>query len=276
MSKTKTSQKTERIQKSSKAPKTPKTTATHWGNVAESYDKHLSNDATYHSEVIWPNLKRLLADVSDKSVLDVACGQGYFSELLSGEGANVTAFDMGADLIAIAKKNAEKNSKNKIHYFVADAQNFSIGDKFDVAICILALQNIENAKGTIESIKKSLKPKGKVILILNHPAFRIPKHSSWQYDQDIQYRRVDTYMSEEKIKLDMTPGKKKQNEKEYTYSFHRPLQYYFKLFANAGFAVTRLEEWVSNRESVGKHAVRENKARHEFPLFMCVELKVLD
>jgi len=244
---------------------------TDWGGVASWYDEHLNGEDTYHAKVVSPNLLRLIGEVKNKKVLDIACGQGYFSEILNKAGADVTAFDMGENLIKIAK---EKNKD--INYFVADAEDFVKnlnGEKFDVAICVLAIQNIENIKKVFESVKEILNDGGKFYLVLNHPAFRIPKQSSWGEDakEKVQYRRIDKYMSEEKIKMDMTPGR--NILKEYTYSYHRPLQYYFKLITNLGLSVTRLEEWVSHRESEdGPKKDMEDKARKEFPLFMCLEI----
>jgi hypothetical protein len=56
-----------------------------------------------------------------------------------------------------------------------------------------------------------------------------------------------------------------------TYSFHRPLQEYIKVLGNAGFVVTHLEEWISHKISEpGPRADAENRARKEFPLFMCI------
>ena len=108
-------------------------------------------------------------------------------------------------------------------------------------------------------------------MVLNHPAFRIPKQSSWQNDNDMQYRRIDAYMTETKIKMDMNPGKR--DDKVYTYTYHRPMQYYFKIFANCGFSVVRLEEWQSHKESEqGPRKDTEDRARREFPMFMCLEL----
>ena len=187
-----------------------------------------------------------------------------------------------------------KNSKNKevsgLNYIIADAQDFAENyfDKkenkyniFDMITCVLAIQNIENIKLVLENIKKVTNKNSKIYFVINHPAYRIPKHTEWGYTQEgsgdkntsIQYRRVDKYMSEDKIKMDMNPGVKIESSKEYTYSYHRPLQYYFKLFSNNNFAVTRLEEWISNRVSDGKYAERENIARKEFPMFMCMEIK---
>ena len=72
----------------------------------------------------------------------------------------------------------------------------------------------------------------------------------------------------------MHPGKKGS---EVTISFHRPLQYFFKLFSKTGLSVTRLEEWISHKESQnGPRKVAEDKARKEFPLFLALELRKLD
>jgi 2-polyprenyl-3-methyl-5-hydroxy-6-metoxy-1,4-benzoquinol methylase len=266
-----------------------KVTKTDWGSVADKYDKYLNSESSYHNEVILPNFLRLLGDVSGKNILEIACGQGYFCEEINKKATenkskvNVSGFDLGADLIKIAMQNAGKNKSN-INYKVLNAENFADeysknDNKFDVIFCILALQNIENIKLVIENTKNVLNEKGKVVFVINHPSYRIPKSTSWGNvtelgAKEIQYRRVDKYMSEDKIKMDMTPAEKREAFKKYTYSYHRPLQTYFKIFANQGFVVTKLEEWISNKTSEGKNADRENTARKEFPMFMCLEIKL--
>ena len=67
----------------------------------------------------------------------------------------------------------------------------------------------------------------------------------------------------------MHPGQTKRNT---TISFHRPIQAYSKSLANAGFAISRIEEWMSHRESErGPRKSAEDHARREIPLFMCLE-----
>lgn len=252
---------------------------TNWGNVAESYDKYINKDKNYHTEVVMPNLFRMIGPVKGKRILDIACGQGQISNQIYEMGAKVEAFDAGRQLIEIAKKN-----NTKIKYIVADAESFAkeYYDKesdryviFDTVLSVLAIQNIENLKNVLNNIKLVSDTNTKIYFVINHPSFRIPQHSAWGFDTDKQYRRVDKYMSEDRIKIDMKPGESNRSEKEFTYSYHRPLQYYFKLFSNSGFVVSRLEEWISNRVSVGKNSARENIARKEFPLFMCLELRLL-
>jgi hypothetical protein len=72
----------------------------------------------------------------------------------------------------------------------------------------------------------------------------------------------------------MTQGIKNPKAKKFTYSYHHPLQVYFKSFSKAGLAVLRLEEWISHKTSdKGPRKLAEDLSRKEIPLFMCLELK---
>jgi len=59
-----------------------------------------------------------------------------------------------------------------------------------------------------------------LIIVINHPAFRIPQRSAWVWDDKTssQFRRLDAYMSEAQIKIDMTPGEKLPQKKKSTIS----------------------------------------------------------
>jgi len=249
--------------------------STSWGKVAPWYNKLLEQgEDTYQEKLIKPNLLRILAPKAGEKILDVGCGQGYFSHLIAESGAQVVGLDIADELIKIAKEQAGGNES----FLVQSAEKMALvpSGKFDAAICILALQNIKNLQAAISEISRALKPNGRCVLVLNHPAFRIPTASAWAYDEaaKVQYRRVDKYMSEISQDVDMTQGEKNLKKKKFTMSFHHPLQVYFKAFAKAGLAVTRLEEWVSHKTSdkgPRKHA--EDIARNEIPLFMCLELK---
>lgn len=260
----------------SQEPKAGSTTS--WGPVAEWYDKHLEKSGdTYHDKVVHPNLLRMLGDIKGKHVLDLGCGQGIFSRLLADNGANVIGVDLGKELIDIAEKKND-GYKFNVHYFNSTAHDlFMVKDGTkDVVVCVLAIQNIEKLSETIAEASRVLKKGGKFIMVLNHPAFRNPRYTHWGYDEDekIQYRRVDQYLSESKIKIDMTPGS--HEDKKFTVSFHRPLQVYMKTFGKCGFAMTRLEEWESHRASQkGPKKAAEDKARKEIPLFLAMELTKL-
>jgi len=242
---------------------------TSWDSVSDWYGNYLDGDNdSYHSKVIAPNLLRLLSVRPDEHVLDIACGEGYFSRLISNEGGRVMAFDASPSLIEIAKSKSDP----RIDFRVLSAEDMGgIPDGyFDKAICVLAAQNIAHFDLLATETSRVMNERGIWIIVLNHPTFRIPHESSWGFDdvKDVQYRRVDSYMSETKESILMNPGSSKPI---YTLSFHRPLQTYFKQLEKAGFAVKRLEEWVSHKKSQkGPKEQAENKARHEIPLFMAL------
>ncbi len=249
---------------------------TSWGNVAGWYDKVVNDQDSYQSKVILPNVLRIMAPKKGERVLDVACGQGFFSHALAAEGAHVTGVDIAPELIDIARTHASHNQE----FYVSSADNLrAFKDKtFDSAVCVLAIQNIEKMALAFKEVSRVLKAQGKFVLVLNHPAFRIPGKTAWGFDDKAphggaQYRRVDEYMSESQAAIDMHPGHFGGHEKkQLTYSFHRSLQVYSKTLANAGFAIGRIEEWVSHKDSEkGPRKAAEDKARKEIPMFMCLE-----
>lgn len=244
---------------------------TSWGGVAEWYDGLLENEDTYQAKVILPNLTRLLDIKKGDKILDLGCGQGFFARAFEGLGAEIKGVDIGDELINIAR-NKSKHSKTITYYLAPSHKIGFIEDQsIDKIVIVLAIQNIEKMKETFDECKRVLKPGGKFLLVMNHPAFRIPKRSAWGFDEEkkVQYRRIDGYLSETKEEMEMHPGRERG---PITISFHRPLQVYFKSLQKAGFTVARLEEWDSHKKSEkGKRSVAENNARKEIPLFLCLE-----
>lgn len=243
---------------------------TSWGGSAEWYDELLQGEKdTYQRRVILPNLLRRMDIRQGERVLDVACGQGFFTREFHKAGARVTGVDISKELVALARKHSPKEIV--YHRGSADALGFLKDGSFDKAAVVLALQNMENVHGVLAECARVLRSNGELYIVMNHPAFRVPKESSWGWDAEnkVQYRRMDQYLSESKEKIQMHPGDKPE---EYTLTFHRPLQYYFKAFAKAGFAVTGLEEWISHKKSEpGPRAAAEDRARKEIPLFLFIE-----
>lgn len=250
------------------------TDKTSWGNVANWYDALLDGQASnYQKDVILPNITRCLSISSEQRILDLACGQGFFTRAFASLGAQVMGQDIASELIQKAKQ-AQTTSPELIAYYTGPADDLSqlpASARFDVITIILAIQNISNPTEVFRACASRLAPGGKLALVLNHPAFRVPKSSDWGWDAEkkLQYRRVDRYSSEFAEKILMHPGSAPD---VVTYSFHRPLQYYVKQLCRAGFLISGMEEWVSNKRSdSGPRAQAENVARREIPLFLYLE-----
>lgn len=253
---------------------------TSWNKVASWYDELLKNDESYQAKVILPNLLRVLDLKKGEQVYDLACGQGYFANVFAHVGANVVASDLSKNLIETAKKNSKPASPSqggeKIAFYISPAHRaqFLKDGSIDTIVVVLAIQNIENVGEVFAECKRVLKKDGRMVLVLNHPAFRVPQGSDWYFENGVQSRIISQYLSPSKIYIDMTPGEKNPKKKIKTVSFHRSLQDYVKLFSKSGFAITRLEEWISHKQSgTGPRQAAEDKARKEIPMFMCLEVK---
>lgn len=252
-------------------PPITKKNSSSWEPIGNWYNGLVGSEGHYyHRQIILPGVLRLLS-LEEKlhgSLLDLACGQGVLARHLP-DALQYTGVDISPSLI----KAAKQASANKEHEFlVADISKKLPLQKSDYSCVtiLLALQNIEEGEKVVENAKRHLSQKGKFVIVLNHPCFRIPRQSSWGVDaaKKIQYRRIDRYYGDMKIPIQMHPSKGASSPS--TWTFHHPLSIYSQWLFNAGFQIAKIEEWCSDRASIGKQAAMENRSREEFPLFMAI------
>ncbi len=213
-------------------------TKTSWNKVAKWYGDSVGEKGHYyHQKIIMPNSLRLLGLKEGMELLDVACGQGVLARQI-GKGVRYTGIDASVKLIEDAK-SMDRDTTHK--YLVADAtKELPTKDGFDRASIILALQNIKEPDAAINNIGKKLKSGGKLLIILNHPSFRIPRQSSWGIDEanKMQYRKVNRYMSPLEIPINVHPGK---DDGQMTWSFHRSLNDYSNYLYYSGFLIEKID-----------------------------------
>lgn len=240
-----------------------------WQGVASWYNKVTEGGQGhyYHQHVVIPGVIRLLNCDQNSKLLDLACGNGVLANSLSPE-TEYLGIDIASSLVGTARKS-DRNSKHK--YMVFDVtKTLEIPNDFTHAAMILALQNIRWPEKALQNASDHLKKEGVLVMVLNHPAFRIPRQSSWGTDEvkRIQFRRIDKYMSPMDIPINMNPS---DRNSQITMSYHHPLSDYSKMLKEAGFVIDEIEEWTSDKESEGSAAKMENRSRAEIPLFLAIK-----
>lgn len=258
------------MQKPQKHQKPSPQNSTSWEPVEKWYHGTVGEDGHYyHKNIVIPGVLRLLdlKETDRPSLLDVACGQGVLARAVPLQ-VEYTGVDISPSLIKSAK-NLDKNSLHK--YVVADASKLILEKKdFSHAAIVLAIQNVRQPKLVFDNIARHLNSKGKLIIAMNHPCFRIPRQSSWKVDeqQKIQYRRIDRYLSPMEIPIQAHPSKGEGSAS--SLSFHFPLSSLSLWLSQAGFAIDLIEEWKSDKLSTGSKAKMENRSREEIPLFLAI------
>lgn len=243
---------------------------TDWESSSRWYDDLVGcKGHYYHQHVVLPGTLKLLDLNKDSTLLDLACGQGIL--------ARATPKDipyLGIDGSFSLIQSAKKLNRNKLHQFREGdiTKALPIEEKFSHATIILALQNLARPDLALKEAAKSLSAGGTLVMVLNHPCFRIPRQSHWGIDESkkLQYRKIDRYLTALQIPIQTHPGKK---ESTTSLTFHHSLTDISRFLFEAGFTIQLMQEWISDKKSAGKNAKMENRAREEFPLFLALKCK---
>ena len=219
--------------------------------MAESYNAKIDfkpHNAFYDR----PNTLGLMPKVNGQSILDAACGPGKYAEILLSQGANLTGFDISPRMIEFAK---ERN-KGLGTFFVHDlTQRFDMlkNESFDVVLCALAMHYVQDWTLTIKEFCRVLKPKGLLIMSIEHPFF------------EFNYFNSTKYFEVEPVKC-IWKGFDKPIEIN---SYRRPLMECISPLTDNGFYIDKLIE-PKPVEEFEKYDPRHFKELNEFPSFMCI------
>jgi len=140
-------------------------------NVEEAY-KHWSvqydtnQNKTRDLEAI--SLRETLNDIKFENCLEIGCGTGKNTEWLLTKGRKITAIDLSEEMLTIAKN---KISNDRVQFLEVDInEDWSFtNEKFDLVVCSLVLEHIENISRIFKLISEHLTKNGIVYIGELHP-----------------------------------------------------------------------------------------------------------
>ncbi|NIU82692.1 MAG: methyltransferase domain-containing protein, partial [Candidatus Thorarchaeota archaeon] len=115
-----------------------------------------------------------------KKVLDLGCGEGYYSRVFAELGAHVTGIDFSEEMVNAASEE-EIRLPLGINYVTADASNLKEIESccFDVVFSFMTLMDIEDYEAAVKEVARVLKERGRFIIVTLHPCFE------WSDDRQI-------------------------------------------------------------------------------------------
>jgi toxoflavin synthase len=144
--------------------------STVYDNIAEDYAR--SKLAPWRRYIERPTLFTLLDEPYQLSVLDLACGSGFYSRLIRAAGAKrVVGVDLSAGMIDLALRE-EGAAPLGVEYRVADAAALDLGESFDAVFAAYLFNYARSAAELLamgRSVTRHLKPGGRLVAVINNP-----------------------------------------------------------------------------------------------------------
>jgi 2-polyprenyl-6-hydroxyphenyl methylase/3-demethylubiquinone-9 3-methyltransferase len=101
------------------------------------------------------------ARVSGKTLLDVGCGAGLFTEAMAAKGAVVTGIDAGEEILKVARLHL-RESKLDIEYRQSTAEEFAARypNGFDIVSCLEMLEHVPDPASVVRACAGLCRPGG--------------------------------------------------------------------------------------------------------------------
>lgn len=263
-----------------------------WDALATWYDGWMGAEGSdHHRKWAIPAALDLLDLRPNERLLDVGAGQGVLAPYVAQTGTHYTGVEISPRLLELARKRHGKHGR----FVQGDARRLtSIPDltakPFDAAVFLLSIQDMNPLEDVLRSAASLLREGGRLVLLMTHPCFRVPRQSGWGHDNQrgLRFRRVDRYLNPLAIPMKQhadanrkrsarnarsRPNARSNVDSGVSISFHRPLNHYVNSLADCGLLVAAFREIAAENESTD-HAKAtastssEDRANAEIPLFL--------
>ncbi|RJS69680.1 class I SAM-dependent methyltransferase [Methanophagales archaeon] len=137
-----------------------------WDYVVDSYDIRSKSRRLWIKDEIYAELvKKLFDECKCNTILDVGCGAGAMSILLSDR-FRVYSLDLSNRMLERLKTRAKELKKDVSAIINADNQKIPFkSNSFDGTLCKFALWPVPNPQETIKEMVRVTKPNGRIIII---------------------------------------------------------------------------------------------------------------
>jgi SAM-dependent methyltransferase len=144
-----------------------------WERNAGFWDEAMGADGnSFHLQLVRPAVERLLGDVADARVLEIACGNGLFARRLAERGAQVIATDASAQMLERARARPSQGIEYRPLDAADPAQLAALGrHAFDAVVCNMALMDMADIEPLAAALPALLREHGRFVFSITHPCF---------------------------------------------------------------------------------------------------------
>lgn len=254
----------------------------HWDREARIWaDVVRGRTDIFREGLALPAFLELVGDVTGRTVLDIACGEGSVTRELARLGAQTTAIDLSPAMIELAVEE-EAREKLGINYTVGNSARMDAIEpgSFDVVVSFMAVMDIASVESTFGEVARVMKPDGRFIFNMLHPCFQSPV-AQWVYKEDAPHTdenrlhfTVDRYFDRGSIEENITvTGISPEPLYLTRIRFHRTIEDYVHALRSARLYIHDIRESVASKEMVRRFPGLDRTRR--IPYFMLIEARKL-
>ena len=144
---------------------------TDYDRIAEQYQRARPQPWRTHIERY--TLLRLVGDVAGKAVIDLACGEGYYTRALRQQGAaRSVGVDLSRAMIGLAEAEEARRPLG-VEYRVGDARALEGPGEFDLVFAAYLLNYARTAEELTQmcrAVARALRPGGRFVTANSNPA----------------------------------------------------------------------------------------------------------
>ena len=231
-----------------------------WEAMAEDWIRQAQDVETSHREAMLDGwMLDAIGDVSGCKVIDLGCGEGRFSRMLTERGAVVTGVDLCSPFIEFAGDH----SVSEEAYLIGDMEDLHDvpSDEFDLAVSYVTLVDVPDMGSAVCEAFRVLRRGGRFVVCNLHPMVSASPGWIRQGNRQIHYP-VDHYFDEGERNIS------RREDMPWT-NFHRTLSTQFHTFRDAGFTVEDIREPKPTAEQAARFPIVSDNLRvPEFIIYM--------
>ena len=243
-----------------------------WDFAADAWNEAVETGADYYrTENHGPGLLRACGEVAGFDVLDLGCGQGYFSREMARRGARVTGVDLSAGQLEHARAH-EAREPLGIAYeemSAAEVDRRWPPESFDLVTACMSVQDMADPAAALRAAFAVLRPGGRMVFSVPHPGTDTP-FREWERDESGRKvaLKIDRY-------FETGPDVTHWNMARLRYHWDTPfwrrtISEWSEMIADAGFLIRRIHEPRPTLEQVRRHPDLDDSYR--VPYFLVFDV----
>ncbi len=207
----------------------------------------------------WPALRAMLPELTDRRVIDLGCGFGWFSRWAESSGARrVVGIDLSTTMLDRART---ESTTSAVVYQCRDLDQveFEAGCA-DLVFSSLTLHYVLDLERLLTTVAKALRPGGTIVFSVEHPIYSAPTTQAFESSENgDRIWPLRNYLVEGPRHTSwFIDGVRKE---------HRTIATYLNTLIGAGFVIDHVVEWGPTAADVeANQALAEDRHRPWFLL----------